>query len=100
MAKKTLKKSKKLQSTKTLKAGLFSCVARFRLARLINLESGAVLKQGGPIPFKCSRPCEASLRGQIEIAMKPKKTKNTLRKPKKLEETKPLSRAPWLNPSK
>jgi hypothetical protein len=28
--------------------------------------------------------------------MKAKKTKNTLRKPKKLEETKPLSRNPWL----
>jgi hypothetical protein len=41
-----------------------------------------------------------SHRGQIKIEMKPKKTKNTLRKPKKLEETKPLSRAPWLTPNK
>jgi len=35
-----------------------------------------------------------------KIEMKPKKIKNTLKKPRKLEETKPLSRAPWLTPDK
>ena len=71
------------------------------MARLIDLESGAVLKQGGPIPFRAIGFLRSpSLRGEIKIEMKAKKTKNTLRKPKKLEETKPLSRAPWLTPNK
>jgi hypothetical protein len=72
------------------------------MARLIDLGIRGRLEARRPYSFltlryerdilaKCISPWLSS-----GIEMKAKKTKNTLRKPKKLEETKPLSRNPWL----